>query len=1114
MTTSGDIETLLAADAQAREAGRDPARSCIVQAPAGSGKTELLTQRVLALLAQVEAPESIVAITFTRKAAAEMRRRILDALADPTPPEAAASPHEATTRTLACAARANAEARGWALTDSPQRLRIQTIDGFCGALLRRSPLLSGAGGSPRVVDDANALYTEAAAEVLALRDGADETAEALRRVLLHLDHDVGRLSGMLSALLARRDAWRGLDLLAAPERADREALEAALARYVDTVMMSACTALGPDIRKRWYEGAVEAATNRPGDTALQAAVALGELPCTAGDAGHWRAFCDLLLTDKGQIRKRVNVSNGFPPKTEAKAAFEALLQELADTPGAESALQQLRALPTPAYDETQWAVLKDLLRLFSRAMAELQLRFATAGELDHTEVALRALQALGTPEAPSELLLKLDHRMQHLLVDEFQDTSDMQMELLRRLAAGWAPDDGRSLFLVGDPMQSIYRFRSANVGLFLQAWEQGIGGLGLERLRLCRNFRSQAGVVDWVNGCFPALMTAADLQSGRVAYAASVAAREAETGEAVRWHLHDDAASEAEAIAAICQDIPAEETAAVLLRSRNQAPAILAALQAAGLPAQAVDIDPLAGRPVVRDLEALARALLAPADRIAWLALLRAPVCGLDLSSLHAITQAAGEAPLWPMLDDAELQARLAPDQRQRLRRLHAALAPIIARVGRQPLVGVLEAAWLALGGPACLRDAGALQDAERYLGRLAELAGNAARPEPALLASATEKLFASSDPSADGRLQVMTMHKAKGLQFDHVILPGLSRGGGRDDKPALAQSSVISEDGELPVIAPIHAREQEDDPLFALVHKQIEGERDAAERTRLLYVAATRAVRRLHLCCQPKCDSAGEARPEGLLKDLWPAVAPTLAPLFRAHVAGEPAAATAEVEPPPLRRLPADWLPPPPPPGLPAPSSDVTPQTEQAPPLFDWAGERARATGTLYHEWVEWLAGRSPEEWPEAGHLRDFLRSRARGFGLDAEDAGTVAERVITAIDNTMRDHDGRWLLQAHPDGHAAELSIDRFSDGRLRNARIDRSFVDAEGTRWIIDYKTGSHEGGDLDAFVDSEIARYRGQLEAYARLFADEGRPLRLALYLPLLPAGRRLIPIDPA
>ena len=181
----------------------------------------------------------------------------------------------------------------------------------------------------------------------------------------------------------------------------------------------------------------------------------------------------------------------------------------------------------------------------------------------------------------------------------------MQMELMRRVTAGWSPGDGRSLFLVGDPMQSIYRFRSANVGLFLQAWQRGIGTVALEPLRLYRNFRSQAGVVDWVNGCFPALLARDDLQSGSVAYAEALAAREAEPGDAVAWHPCDDAEAEARAVAEICRDIPEGESAAVLLRSRNQASPILRALRAEGLSAQAVDIDPLAGRPVVRDLEAV-----------------------------------------------------------------------------------------------------------------------------------------------------------------------------------------------------------------------------------------------------------------------------------------------------------------------------------------------------------------------------------------------------------------------------------------------------------------------------------------------------------------------------
>lgn len=152
------------ADARARADALDPGRSFIVQAPAGSGKTELLTQRMLRLLALVEHPEEVVAITFTRKAAAEMRHRLvaqLEAAGRPADP-ATLKPHERLSRELACAVLENDRQQGWNLRDQPARLRVRTIDSLCGELARQLPLLSGLGGHQGVTERPEALYRLAA----------------------------------------------------------------------------------------------------------------------------------------------------------------------------------------------------------------------------------------------------------------------------------------------------------------------------------------------------------------------------------------------------------------------------------------------------------------------------------------------------------------------------------------------------------------------------------------------------------------------------------------------------------------------------------------------------------------------------------------------------------------------------------------------------------------------------------------------------------------------------------------------------------------------------------------------------------------------------------------
>ena len=139
------------------------------------------------------------------------------------------------------------------------------------------------------------------------------------------------------------------------------------------------------------------------------------------------------------------------------------------------ALEALLRMPEERYTDDQWEVLGAILELLPRAAAQLKLVFAERGETDFTEIAQGAVRALGTPDNPTDLLLALDTRIKHILVDEFQDTSYSQYELLEKLTSGWERDDGRTLFVVGDPMQSIYRFREAKVALFLQAWERGLG---------------------------------------------------------------------------------------------------------------------------------------------------------------------------------------------------------------------------------------------------------------------------------------------------------------------------------------------------------------------------------------------------------------------------------------------------------------------------------------------------------------------------------------------------------------------------------------------------------------------------------------------------------------
>ena len=223
-------------DHKARERALDPSLSLVVQAPAGSGKTELLMQRFLGLLASVEAPEEIVAITFTRKAAGEMRQRILQALELAQTAELPEGEHERRTWELARNALARDTDKGWQLLDHPARLRIQTIDSLCAALARQMPMLSRLGGVPEVGEDSLPLYLAAARNTLSDLESSAKWSDSIALLVAHLDNRLDRLQDLIAAMLGCRDRW--LRHIAATDdpRLQRSMLEDAMAARITALL--------------------------------------------------------------------------------------------------------------------------------------------------------------------------------------------------------------------------------------------------------------------------------------------------------------------------------------------------------------------------------------------------------------------------------------------------------------------------------------------------------------------------------------------------------------------------------------------------------------------------------------------------------------------------------------------------------------------------------------------------------------------------------------------------------------------------------------------------------------------------------------------------------------
>lgn len=1076
-------------DQKHRDLAVDPARSVLLQAPAGSGKTAVLLLRYLRCLAVVEQPEQVLAISFTNKAAAEIRQRVIAALRKP--PEGEADWELALKRAVQ-AVRARDEQQGWRLLEHPGRMRIQTFDSFCISLARRRPLLAGVGALSPAADPA-ALYRDAVLSLFAELDKSDidpALEDALGGLLAYASNRIEQLVPLLGNLLSKREQWMpgllggDMDAVAAV-LADR--LEARWAELLDSLNQFDFSEL---------------------TEALTMAAAGQEVLSWAAQADfshqYWRQLANFLLTgsqgSKRSLRKKVDKRLGFDAKSPYKPAVQNWLQAHQDS-GIEETLQAIAGLPDPELPAEVEILCERFRVALTYLLAHLRLQFERSGEMDFTEIGFAAIAALrwgesGLEDAPGEALLEED-RIQHVLIDEMQDTSVNQIQLLENLVSHWQPDESRSLFFCGDLMQSIYRFRGALVGLFQNLVNaDSFAGQPLEKLRLNANFRSSPAVVEWVNHQFAPLISEDQgfvrahpqqtvdglVHCHRVAQADDKQARMAEAHTAL------------DLIQRFVEQEP-EGSLAVLVRSRGHLAELIPLLRDNNIAFSSQNIDRLSSSPAVQDYLALVRVLSHPADRLSWAVLLRAACVGMCWADVDVLMR-AGENPA-QAFDAGQVPGGLSDDGQQRWQHLAQALASVRNSRWACHVARAAQRVWQALRGNELL-DAAQAVDIQRLQTLIEEEAPQGVIRDYRALQAALEALYATPQSA---RVHLMTIHGAKGLEFDWVISLGLNRQSAAT-RPELIDWLRLDDSVAAPTLLTPKSMPDSDEAVERLHRYVLDEQRveEQQESMRLLYVCVTRAVKQLHLIAGLE-DEDALPRSQSMAAMIWSPFQsqPLERPEIRGLVGAEPRVPVTPVI-------------------MPSALSSQVALVEAADTMLaedepDAGAEdfddnvRERAKGLVYHEWMQWWASQLKRDasWrlPPEDERTTRIVARLRHHCLPEQEVAAVSGQLNTLIDNTAQCEHGRWLLQPREQSGCEQVLL-AGTPASLRRLIVDRWFVDpaASGNcAWIIDYKTAK-ASGNVEHFLSAQAERYRHKMLEYLQGLMETGIAVdvRCALYFP--------------
>jgi len=808
--------------------------SFIVEAPAGSGKTSLLTGRYLKLLTIVDAPEEILAITFTKKAASEMKARILERIKKGDGPFA---------KTIL----ERSKEKGWDIEHNLSRIKVMTIDKFCHQIVGQIPVLNQMGDKPNITDTPEKFYEECVKKVLQSKESVND----INIVFTHYDNEYEKINRRLIAMMSTRDQWKNRYNKLIQKTNEQIIIESNA--YLEDLVKPIYQKIKETLNQEALNGLMQV-LHYLKDTSLREDLKITDKNSFNFDMDEvplWQTITEILFTEKDTRRELLTKREGFKNDKESEV-YKHICRELPEI----NFLTAIRDIP-PLIDEAYVIKLKAIAGLLLRCEKTLKLLFRQRNTVDFIEIIEIANEALGKNQSASELLLSLDYKISHILIDEFQDTSRSHFNFLKKIVDGWTPEAQKTIFCVGDPMQSIYKFREADVSIFIEAKKQGFNTIPLETIRLKDNWRSSSLIVNEINQVFEKILPKEDsIQAGAMSYKPFISAKKDCNLGMSEFKFHaltfsdsteDIDIEEAKYVCNLIDTLSGNEKIAILTRSRSHLSELINYIRKfkPALKFNAVEIDALDQHQSIQDILSLSYAILDLSDRIHWLAILRAPWCGIKLNDLALLFQDDHITTVWEIINNPNKMGKISPDGQMRIQRLVDILKNAFEHRNKTHIRRLIESVWMNLGGELCLHNPNDIVDINKFFDIL-QTSSSPIAIDFELVEYQITKTYLSDIPSAEERIQFFTIHKAKGLEFDTVIIPSLNSTTRASDKKMIIFDQFLKGN----YISDVTAFSEPDNKsphLYDLIYG-IEKDREDNELKRLLYVAMTRAKQNLHL--------------------------------------------------------------------------------------------------------------------------------------------------------------------------------------------------------------------------------------------------------------------------